>query len=1300
MEYLNNNQNSEFYLFGEDKYKDNSKTFIVATKKQIYEKSVEKKYSLYEYYLPNQKVRLIFDIDLDFTKNELPRNLDKNNYFDDIINRVIEKSNIKISKYTNIVPQIIVLSANTDTKKSSHIIYKNIVFNDIYTMKYFVNELKSDLLNCYVDYSIYADRCMRLLWNCKYGKNNFLIKNKLINYNESNEENLFYDSMIVPQSNDYILIDYHILNIETNNVKQEIPKNIYDKKIFINDNNLKLDVPKEFIICLLDLLSYKRLHDYETWMEVVKVCRNYGLYDELINISKKITTKFDNKTIEIIDKIFSNPIPLHHLTKESIYKWCIKDNKNKFDEISKKYNIETNLFDFYDTHEPDTLLNKEINDVVDEITDKIETSMHPNDNNIETDTVIKPKKTKCEIDNEIILEIEKFINDLKENNKNSKRKLIKPDEIKKYTDLLSEKRCVNHHDYVNVGIMIKNSNVYAFDIWYDIFIKNNKENQKIDLLYFFKIWNKFKLYDVDISFERLKVCAKRDSPELYHKINPKEAIDERLFTSVPFEKDFLLDRNEKLLEEKSDISKYINEWYFKKIYKTLCIFAKYGCGKTSLVRNILEEFKPEKILILSYRQTLTYELKGNFSDFGVTSYLDKIYNIDRIICQIDSMIKVLSDSDPFATEFEIKTYDLVVIDESESVINHLYSNLINNKRDLFDFIRNILIVASKILVLDGDFGNRSYEFIRELGNNLILENISRKTDKKFIFMDDKEDFEEKIDKDLLNGKNIVVVSMSATEITKYMEKYEKKYKCILHTSHTSDTVKKELEFVNVLWKKYQLIMYSPNIEAGLSFVEEHLDNMYVILCKNTITQRALLQMMWRCRNVKNNKVFVYTNGLPFSEKCYPYTYNQTKLYTHGIYNDARKLVTEQKFVGDKQLTFARYEDDLFTKMNIYHEMDELNKHPFYFIPILLQLLKNKGCTYEYIPKKNKTDVKKKDNKSDPFKYKKILEVDDIDINEYNTLYQKRKNNEAESEDKYKLTKYYYKKCWKVDKIDEEFMKKFYMKTNTLFNLRYLTKELRNNILIEDITEDNFDEKILEELDMINDNNECEEDSTENIENINENIDLKNDNVDEKEIFEQLDMINESDKCEGGYKENSNENIEIIDQNKKLNDDHRKIGEKEIFEKNNNHIVLTKTEYNINYEQSKKNEMKKIVNDLLNILGYENVFSVKKIIKQDFLKNIESVMKNSLLIKNKKRNYPLFKLNKNCDYKLYEKKDNTYSLKTINNKLVRSFLCFINRVFNNYGFCVKYKESIITKKKIRNSVSLYKIKFNDNINNYL
>lgn len=98
--------------------------------------------------------------------------------------------------------------------------------------------------------------------------------------------------------------------------------------------------------------------------------------------------------------------------------------------------------------------------------------------------------------------------------------------------------------------------------------------------------------------------------------------------------------------------------------------------------------------------------------------------------------------------------------------------------------------------------------------------------------------------------------------------------------------------------------------------------------------------------------------------------------------------------------------------------------------------------------------------------------------------------------------------------------------------------------------------------------------------------------------------------------------------------------------------------------------------------------------------MKDVLENSLLVKNKQNNYPLFELNKSCDYKFYKKNDNKYILKVINDELVKPFLGYVNRIFNNYGFCIKYERSAITKMKIKNRVVLYKIDFNDGINKYL
>ena len=120
--------------------------------------------------------------------------------------------------------------------------------------------------------------------------------------------------------------------------------------------------------------------------------------------------------------------------------------------------------------------------------------------------------------------------------------------------------------------------------------------------------------------------------------------------------------------------------------------------------------------------------------------------------------------------------------------------------------------------------------------------------------------------DIDDRKNICIVSMSASTIeTIESQLKEKKIKYVMHTSKTDDSLKSKLEDVNKFWTKFQVVLFSPSIESGIDFSEEHFDKMYCIL-KNgptTCSQRAFLQMVGRIRKLKIEIYYVIIMEQPY-----------------------------------------------------------------------------------------------------------------------------------------------------------------------------------------------------------------------------------------------------------------------------------------------------------------------------------------------------------------------------------------------------------------------------------------------------
>jgi hypothetical protein len=399
------------------------------------------------------------------------------------------------------------------------------------------------------------------------------------------------------------------------------------------------------------------------------------------------------------------------------------------------------------------------------------------------------------------------------------------------------------------------------------------------------------------------------------------------------------------------------------------------------------------------------------------------YDANRLICQIESLHRITESSDPYYYEpsDETKKFDLIILDETESLVNHFMSPTIKNKQETFELMQRLLKGANKILCLDGDFHNRSYDFINTLGKNIIIHNNIVKDIKRYTFVSEYQKFKDSVDTDLSGGKNVCLVTMSSNQGLWFYNKYKDTYETMLHSSKSDDQMKDKLQDVEKFWK-CRLLIYTPSVQAGVSFDTEHFDQMYVILSSKSCSSRDVCQMTHRVRRFKSNDVMVYLNGLPYREDAKFYTYDTMVDYVKNIYK-----------------RYKSPSESLYCQMLIYNEVERMNKEPDKFVPKYINQIKDKGSTviYEATSKgKNKKD--KKIVEID-FNINGICEAEDIDDNIYKKYLQNQSKNTATEAQKYAIEKYLYKKQWKVD-ITDEFLNLWFRKTYVLDNIRGLLDE--------------------------------------------------------------------------------------------------------------------------------------------------------------------------------------------------------------------------------------------------------------------
>lgn len=791
-------------------------------------------------------------------------------------------------------------------------------------------------------------------------------------------------------------------------------------------------------------------------------------------------------------------------------------------------------------------------------------------------------------------------------------------DLQKYLNILSNNRCTQYDDWLLIGLIIHNTNnsLNGFNLW-DMWSRKAYNYQGVD--YNRYKWSTFK-NNKKVGIATLKFMAKQDNPVMYDKI--ERGIEDINFQTIDINKNYLLELKESIKMSDGDIAKKIRHWVNND--KTIAILSPYDTGKTTMIKKIITEYDNfKKILFITYRKTLTNDILDKLKELGFYSYMDyKNIDKDRLICQIESLYKI-----PPEDNGNIREYDLIILDECESLLNHFSSPTIKIQEHSFSLMQAFLHNCGKIMALDGDFHNRSYTFLKEISSEFqIIRNTIKKDNSKYIFTDDKNKFDNMIDKDLANKKNVVIISMSSEVVKKYERKYSGKYNMITHISENSKQNSKVFENITDTWKDKQLVAYSPTLESGVDFSLDHFDKKYIILSKNSTSPRGLLQMIARVRKIRNNNIWIYLNGIPFKESGNVYTYDEVKKYVLDTYSERIKIIKPTFDIQQKKYV-SKYEENLYTKIMIYNKKEEFNKNVNLFIPVLLQMLKRKGATYSKDLMEKKIVIK-----TDNITKEDIVNIPMISYETYLTFDAMKKENELGRDGIIALNKFYYKKMFYYDKFLEE------------------KEEYDNRNMFVD---NNFDDDFGGDIDIQDTDEEDDDD----------------DNI-EKTLLEQdkkdkiYDPINDDFMTKYYRKEYILYNLRLM---------FEKITQDDIVRDEIN------KKYVISFKKTEKMNQINGIKDLLSMLGYSTFFEKEngkykclnddfkkiKIRREEFNKKIDNCLDKSEFFTDIDKTVKLYGLSKDRFEKMNVDKNS--------NRKTELFLRSINSIIKNYSLKIeRYK----------------------------
>ena len=131
------------------------------------------------------------------------------------------------------------------------------------------------------------------------------------------------------------------------------------------------------------------------------------------------------------------------------------------------------------------------------------------------------------------------------------------------------------------------------------------------------------------------------------------------------------------------------------VEKLLILIARLGGGKTQGIKRIIKENNYKRILFISPRISFA-QFVASHKEFDLTLYNDEgaDFHSDRIVVSVESLWKL--------KHYEVKAYDLVVLDESEANLSVFSSSTCKKQLEVYQYLIE-LIQNSKQTVYAGAF---------------------------------------------------------------------------------------------------------------------------------------------------------------------------------------------------------------------------------------------------------------------------------------------------------------------------------------------------------------------------------------------------------------------------------------------------------------------------------------------------------------------------------------------------------------------------------------------------------------------
>lgn len=291
-----------------------------------------------------------------------------------------------------------------------------------------------------------------------------------------------------------------------------------------------------------------------------------------------------------------------------------------------------------------------------------------------------------------------------------------------------------------------------------------------------------------------------------------------------------------------------------------------GTSKTVCLGNYLRESSVanKSVLCITYRQTLSKKFKGDFNEFY--NYLDggELIDEEKLIICWNSLGRLVNRED-----FH---YDIVVIDEIDSLLSSLTCSYVADQDRCIEILCKIIKKTGKFISLDAKALNRrtvefitalrpdisliKNTFIRPSNRTCIIKKVSGKAGLRKLI-------EEVLECAKL-GKRALIPTTTSTAVYEIQDAIKERFPNKVVKIYTGETNKDDpngddIINVNTEWCKCDFVIYSSAIPSAISFQVSHFHKLigWSSISRDTAKCNDFLQQLFRARMLIDGEMIIY-----------------------------------------------------------------------------------------------------------------------------------------------------------------------------------------------------------------------------------------------------------------------------------------------------------------------------------------------------------------------------------------------------------------------------------------------------------